>query len=67
VQTSLIVRIGPDEYTEALKKPNVREFDITGRAMKGWIMVEPDGIDNDRQLKDWIERALSFVETLPTK
>lgn len=35
--------------------------------MKGWIMVEPDGLDSDRQLTDWIEQALQFVETLPTK
>ena len=66
-QTSLIVRIGPDRYDAALKKPHVREFDITGRPMKGWIMVEPDGIEQDRQLKDWIEQATAFVETLPAK
>jgi TfoX/Sxy family transcriptional regulator of competence genes len=66
-QTSLIGRIGPDEYTKALRKPNVREFDITGRPMKGWIMVEPDGIEQDSQLKDWIELAIMFVETLPAK
>lgn len=66
-QTSLIVRIGPDQYDAALKKPHVREFDITGRPMKGWIMVEPDGVEGDKQLKEWIEEALSFVETLPAK
>jgi TfoX/Sxy family transcriptional regulator of competence genes len=66
-QTSLIVRIGPDQYDAALKKPNVREFDITGRPMKGWVLIEPDGIEQDRQLKEWIERARAFVETLPAK
>jgi hypothetical protein len=66
-QISLIARIGPDQYDEVLKTPNVREFDITGRPMKGWIMVEPDGIENDKQLSRWIERAMSFVETLPAK
>jgi TfoX/Sxy family transcriptional regulator of competence genes len=66
-QTSLIARIGADQYGAALKKPHVREFDITGRPMKGWVMVEPDGIDNDKQLSRWIEEALNFVETLPAK
>jgi TfoX/Sxy family transcriptional regulator of competence genes len=66
-QTSLIARIGPDEYNDALKKAHVREFDITGRPMKGWVMVEPDGIEQDRHLTDWIERATKFVETLPGK
>jgi hypothetical protein len=35
--------------------------------MKGWVMVEPDGIDDDGQLKAWIERAMKFVEALPRK
>jgi TfoX/Sxy family transcriptional regulator of competence genes len=66
-QDSLIARLGPDEGPQALKKPHVREFDITGRAMKGWVMVEPDGMETDRQLSDWIERATQFVATLPVK
>jgi TfoX/Sxy family transcriptional regulator of competence genes len=64
---SLIVRLGPDEGDEALKEPHVKEFDITGRPMKGWVLVELEGIENDEQLKDWIERATIFVRTLPAK
>jgi TfoX/Sxy family transcriptional regulator of competence genes len=64
---SLIVRLGPDEGEAALREPHVREFDITGRAMKGWIMVEPDGVEDDDQLTGWIERALKFVKALPKK
>ena len=43
------------------------EFDITGKSMKGWVMVEPDGIENDEQLRQWIERATRFVRTLAKK
>ena len=64
---SLIVRLGPDEYEDALKEPHVKEFDITGRAMKGWVLVKPDGIEADEQLKDWIGRAVKFVGKLPAK
>jgi len=35
--------------------------------MTGWVMVEPDGVENDQQLAQWIERTLEFVETLPAK
>jgi hypothetical protein len=35
--------------------------------MKGWVMVDPDGIDSDKQLASWIERATEFVCTLPKK
>ena len=43
------------------------EFDITGRPMKGWVVVEAEGLDTDHQLGRWIERAVEFVETLPRK
>ena len=64
---SLIVRVGPDVYADALLEPHVKEFDITGRPMKGWVLVEPDGVGEEAQLKDWLERANTFVESLPAK
>jgi hypothetical protein len=64
---SLIVRLGPDEGDEALKEPNVKEFDITGRAMSGWVLVEPGGVEEDDQLSGWIQRAVKFVAKLPAK
>jgi TfoX/Sxy family transcriptional regulator of competence genes len=64
---SLIVRLGPEQGQKALAKPNVTEFEVAGRPMKGWVMVEPDGIESDDQLGDWIERAAEFVGTLPAK
>jgi TfoX/Sxy family transcriptional regulator of competence genes len=66
-QASLIVRLGPEQAAKALKQEFVREFDMTGRPMKGWIMVEPDGLDSDRPLAEWIEKAMQFVKTLPHK
>jgi TfoX/Sxy family transcriptional regulator of competence genes len=66
-KTSLIVRLGPEQAAAALEEPNVVEFDITGRPMKGWLMVEPDGLDTDEQLTGWIQRAVEFVGGLPVK
>jgi len=63
----LIARLGPDEGEAALREPHVRAFDITGRAMRNWVAVEPEGVEEDEQLKDWIERALKFVKALPKK
>jgi TfoX/Sxy family transcriptional regulator of competence genes len=64
---SLIVRLGPDNYDDALLEPHVREFDITGRPMKGWVLVEPEGVEDDHQLKGWIDGAMKFVKALPAK
>jgi hypothetical protein len=64
---SLVARLGPEGGDEALLEPHVKEFDITGRAMKGWVLVEPEGIEGDDQLSGWIQRAVKFVGALPAK
>jgi TfoX/Sxy family transcriptional regulator of competence genes len=66
-QSSLIVRLGPEQGAAALEEPNVAPFDITGRPMKGWVMIEPDGIETDEQLAGWVRRSIDFVSTLPKK
>lgn len=63
----LIARLGPDEGEVALREPHVRAFDITGRPMRNWVVVEPEGVEDDEQLAGWIERAVKFVKTLPKK
>jgi TfoX/Sxy family transcriptional regulator of competence genes len=64
---SLIVRLGPEKGEEALLELHVKEFDITGRAMKGWVLVAPGGVEDDDQLSGWIQRAVKFVGKLPEK
>jgi hypothetical protein len=64
---SLIACVGPDEYKDALLEAHVREFDITGRPMKGWVVVASEGVEDNDQLKGWIERAVKFVGKLPGK
>src|SRR3954454_768733 len=64
---SLVVRLGKAEGEEALKEPHVKEFDITGRPMRNWVLVEPEGVEDDEQLSAWIQRALKFVKALPAK
>ena len=63
----LIVRVGLDAYEGLLEESFTRKFDITGRVMRGWLMVEPEGLEGDDQLKEWLERAIAFVKSLPAK
>ena len=63
----LIVRLGPEKGEEALREPHVSEFNITGRSMKGWVLVEPEAVEDDGQVKAWIQRAVKFVSKLPAK
>ena len=62
----LIARIGEEAATEALMQPHVVPFDITGPPMRGWIMVDRDGLD-DANLVHWTNAARAFVATLPPK
>ena len=62
----MIVRIDPHDTTAAVKKPGARLFDITGRPMKGWILVEPYGL-RGAGLAKWIKRASAYAGSLPKK
>ncbi len=61
----LILRIGEDQAELALKKPHINPMDITGRPMRGWVMVAPPGCKTKRQLDGWVATAQHFVSTLP--
>src|SRR5262249_39608453 len=64
---SVVVRLDPEANDNALLEPHVSGFKITGRAMEGWVLVGPERVANDGQLKGWIQRAVDFVGRLPAK
>jgi TfoX/Sxy family transcriptional regulator of competence genes len=63
----LIVRMDAELAEEKLKKRNVRVFDITGRAMKGWVMVRKSLLNSSRELNEWLAIGRSYALTLPAK
>jgi TfoX/Sxy family transcriptional regulator of competence genes len=63
----LMVRIKPESTDAALAQPSVRVFDLTGRPMKGWVLVEPDGLQSDQDLSAWVEQGVAFAQSLPSK
>jgi len=56
----LMVRLDPEIYGESLKKKGAAEMDFTGRPMKGYLLISPEGIDLDADLDYWIGLALEF-------
>jgi TfoX/Sxy family transcriptional regulator of competence genes len=62
----LILRLGIEGAALALQHPQVRVFDITGRPMKGWVMVEERACEGKR-LEEWLTKARVFVSHLPDK
>jgi TfoX/Sxy family transcriptional regulator of competence genes len=63
----MIVRIDPENHIKLLKKPHAKPFDITGRPMKGWLAVEPEGCKTKKQLSAWVKAGVEFALTLPPK
>lgn len=64
---NLMVRTGPELYDEALKKPHTAKMDFTGKVLKGFIYVLPEGIDADKDLEFWFNYSFEFIKSLPPK
>lgn len=63
---SLMVRMAPEDTAAALEKPGVRIFDMTGRPMKGWLLVDVDSTDA-AAVEEWVDVGMDFAATLPSK
>jgi TfoX/Sxy family transcriptional regulator of competence genes len=64
----MIVRLPPDETDNALAQKNTRVFDLSGgRPMKGWILVEPEGLRTEKDLAKWVKKGVKFAASLPPK
>lgn len=63
----LVIRTSAEKAEELLKGEGVSPFDITGRPMKGWLMVSPDSVETEERLQDMLQLAVDHVKTLPGK
>ncbi|HKC41192.1 MAG TPA: TfoX/Sxy family protein [Gemmatimonadales bacterium] len=63
----LIVRLAPEDTDQALSAPGARLFDLTGRPMKGWLLVGPRGTKTAPALRKWVGIAAEYAASLPPK
>jgi TfoX/Sxy family transcriptional regulator of competence genes len=66
-RSELVVRIAPEATAAALLESGAKPFDITGRPMKGWLLVGGAGISEPQSLANWVRRGVSYASTLPKK
>jgi TfoX N-terminal domain len=66
-QGGLLVRIDPEQTESLAAKPHAHRFVMRGRAMDGWLRVEPEGVTTKRQLDRWVQRGVSYARSLPPK
>jgi TfoX/Sxy family transcriptional regulator of competence genes len=64
---ALLARVGADATDDALEEPHTRPAEMGGRTMKGYVLVEPEGIADDESLQQWVDRCVAFAESLPPK
>jgi len=67
VQDKLMVRVGPESYDRVLRERHARRMDFTGRPMKGFVYVVPEGYESDADLERWVSLGASYVTSLPAK
>lgn len=63
----MVLRIDRSQHDEIMSLPHTSPFDITGKAMKGWLLVQPEAIADDEQLAEWVQLGVDFALTLPPK
>ncbi|MFZ5917266.1 MAG: TfoX/Sxy family protein [Chloroflexota bacterium] len=65
--TDLIVRVGTEQYERAMAEPHTKPLNLTGRVMRGWVMVEAQGYESEEGLRSWVERGVQCALSLPPK
>jgi TfoX N-terminal domain len=63
----LMVRVGTEQYEKALLIPHTRKMDLTGRPMKGFVIVELEGYEDDKALASWVKQGVDYASSLPAK
>jgi TfoX/Sxy family transcriptional regulator of competence genes len=63
----LMVRVGMEAHDEALTHPGVTTFQMGARQMRGWLRVSPEGMATDEDLRLWVDRGVTYAESLPAK
>ncbi|MCB0706772.1 MAG: TfoX/Sxy family protein [Saprospiraceae bacterium] len=61
----LMVRVGKLPYEQLLNQKGSREMNFTGKPMRGFLFIEPEGFDSESDLDFWVERALEFNQMIP--
>ncbi|CAN5805206.1 TfoX/Sxy family protein [soil metagenome] len=64
---NLIVRLDRQDYDEALTRPGAAVFDLTGKVMKGWVLIEPSALEEDANLESWVRQGMEFAGSLSQK
>jgi TfoX/Sxy family transcriptional regulator of competence genes len=66
-QGGLLVRADPEKSASLVETSQARYMEMRGRTMPGWLRVDAERVDADRELRAWVERGVSYARSLPPK
>jgi hypothetical protein len=60
IKDQLMARIDPAAREQLLARNGARPMDFTGKPMSGFLFVEAEGVDMDKDLEFWVQQCLDF-------
>ena len=66
-QGGMLLRCDPDETESLVQEAHADRFVMRGRAMDGWLRIDPEGVETDDDLRRWVDVGVGYARTLPPK
>ena len=63
----LMVRVSPEDFEAALREPHTRQFEMSGKRMGGWLLVDSEGTASDEELASWVDAGAGHAASLAPK
>jgi len=67
LKDELMCRINPAIYASALQKKGCHEMAFTGRVLKGFVLVSPEGMEKATDFDYWIQQSLAYNKIVPKR
>jgi hypothetical protein len=66
-QGGMLLRCDPAETEVLVREEHAERFVMRGKAMDGWLRIDPDGVQTDDELRRWVAVGVDFARSLPPK
>ena len=66
-QGGLMLRCDPEDTESLVRQPHAHRFAMRGREMDGWLRVDAEGVEGQRELRAWVRRGVTYAGSLPPK
>lgn len=63
----LMVRIDPTQTESLVSEPHVRPFEMRGKGIDGWLLVDAEALKADDELRRWVNHGVAYARSLPPK